>query len=73
MWCLRPQITIQQIDEFGARIKEFKDKFKLEGPGAVGRDLDLGTHLLNAAHYSHSQAFPPCPCSSALSWLCIPV
>ena len=40
------QITLMQIEEFGKELRQFYEKFKLEGPGSVGRDLDKGVELM---------------------------
>ena len=36
------EITLTQIGGFGKEIAEFQDRFKMEGPGAIGRNLDKG-------------------------------
>ena len=33
-----------QIKDFAADLKSFQERFKNEGPGAVGKDLDLGKY-----------------------------
>ncbi|XP_075256614.1 dynein axonemal heavy chain 10-like [Convolutriloba macropyga] len=40
------QITQQDIEKFGQKLAEFQQRFQLEGPGAVGSDLDKGIQLL---------------------------
>ncbi|XP_071945421.1 dynein axonemal heavy chain 10-like [Antedon mediterranea] len=40
------EITLTQIGGFGKELANFQDKFKMEGPGAVGNDLDKGLELL---------------------------
>ena len=36
------EITIDQINDFGVKLKAFAEKFAKNGPGSVGDDLDLG-------------------------------
>lgn len=36
------EITIDQINDFGVKLKTFAEKFAKNGPGSVGDDLDLG-------------------------------
>lgn len=36
------QITQDQIKDFRKELEAFSDRFLLEGPGAVGGDLDKG-------------------------------
>lgn len=36
------EITIDQISDFGVKLKAFAEKFAKQGPGSVGDDLDLG-------------------------------
>jgi hypothetical protein len=38
------QITLQQIKIFGEELKTFQEKFKEEGPGNVGTDLEHGQY-----------------------------
>ncbi|KAL5017096.1 hypothetical protein ScPMuIL_006685 [Solemya velum] len=40
------EITMEQIKTFKHDLEEFSEKFHLEGPGAVGSDLDKGLQLL---------------------------
>uniref|UniRef100_A0A1I8GN74 Dynein heavy chain 10, axonemal n=1 Tax=Macrostomum lignano TaxID=282301 RepID=A0A1I8GN74_9PLAT len=40
--------TNQSIHEFGRVLQEFAERFRNEGPGAVGQDLDKGLALLKA-------------------------
>ncbi|XP_070572584.1 dynein axonemal heavy chain 10-like isoform X2 [Ptychodera flava] len=40
------EITQDQIKDFGSELSTFQEKFKMEGPGAVGADLDKGLELL---------------------------
>ncbi|ELU10552.1 hypothetical protein CAPTEDRAFT_221643 [Capitella teleta] len=40
------EITLQQIKIFGEELKTFQEKFKEEGPGNVGTDLENGLELL---------------------------
>lgn len=47
------QITQEQIKDFSKELKEFADRFYLEGPGAVGSNLDKGLFkkvLLKTVH-----------------------
>ena len=37
------QITQQDIEKFGQKLADFQQRFQLEGPGAVGNDLDKGS------------------------------
>lgn len=37
------QITQEQVEEFMVKVARFSEKFKSEGPGSVGTDLDKGT------------------------------
>ena len=36
------QITSEQIKAFGDELKKFQDRFSVDGPGAIGKDLDKG-------------------------------
>ena len=36
------KITQTQITQFGEEVKIFQERFKDEGPGSVGKDLDRG-------------------------------
>lgn len=38
------EITTVQIGDFGSEVQKFQDKFKMYGPGAIGRDLDKGEY-----------------------------
>ena len=38
--------TIEKRQSFDERVTQFQEKFIKEGPGAVGRNLDLGLKLL---------------------------
>ncbi|XP_074640231.1 dynein axonemal heavy chain 10-like [Tubulanus polymorphus] len=40
------EITQQQIQEFGDELKKFQEEFHMEGPGAVGGNLDNGLQLM---------------------------
>uniref|UniRef100_A0A2C9JWZ0 AAA+ ATPase domain-containing protein n=1 Tax=Biomphalaria glabrata TaxID=6526 RepID=A0A2C9JWZ0_BIOGL len=40
------EITQDQISEFKKALTDFSDRFLLEGPGAVGEDLDKGVELM---------------------------
>ncbi|XP_077995609.1 dynein axonemal heavy chain 10-like isoform X2 [Glandiceps talaboti] len=40
------EITQDQITGFGSELSSFQDRFKMEGPGACGGDLDKGLELL---------------------------
>ncbi|XP_035829687.1 dynein heavy chain 10, axonemal isoform X2 [Aplysia californica] len=40
------EITQDQITDFQKALADFSDRFLLEGPGAVGEDLDRGVELL---------------------------
>ncbi|XP_014779882.1 dynein axonemal heavy chain 10 isoform X2 [Octopus bimaculoides] len=40
------EITQTQITEFSDRLKEFYERFRTEGPGTVGADLDKGVDLM---------------------------
>ena len=42
------EITIDQINDFGFKLKAFAEKFANNGPGSVGDELDLGVKLLKA-------------------------
>lgn len=42
------EITVDQISDFGVKLKAFAEKFANHGPGSVGDDLDLGVKLLKA-------------------------
>jgi dynein heavy chain len=42
------EITVDQISDFGMKLKAFAEKFAKHGPGSVGDDLDLGVKLLKA-------------------------
>lgn len=42
------EITKDQIDGFGEKLKIFAEKFAHHGPGSVGDDLELGVKLLKA-------------------------
>lgn len=42
--CLSVQITQEQVEEFMVKVARFSEKFKSEGPGSVGTDLDKGTY-----------------------------
>ncbi|XP_060580911.1 dynein axonemal heavy chain 10-like isoform X1 [Ruditapes philippinarum] len=42
------EITQEQIKGFSGELKEFADRFYLEGPGAVGPNLDKGVELMKA-------------------------
>jgi dynein heavy chain len=42
------EITIDQINDFGIKLKAFAEKFANHGPGSVGDELDLGVKLLKA-------------------------
>lgn len=48
------EITQAQIKEFGAELKGFQERFKEEGPGSVGPDLDKGGS--NVAKHSYYQS-----------------
>ncbi|XP_066245712.1 dynein axonemal heavy chain 10 isoform X2 [Euwallacea similis] len=39
-------LTLKEINSFLDVLGEFLDRFKNEGPGAVGEDLDKGVHLM---------------------------
>jgi dynein heavy chain len=41
-------ITKQQVEEFKVEVTKFSERFKAEGPGSVGLDLDKGVELLKA-------------------------
>ena len=36
------EITMQQIKDFGKELQEFEERFRENGPGSIGRDLDKG-------------------------------
>ena len=40
--CLSVQITQEQVEGFMVTVARFSEKFKSEGPGTVGTDLDRG-------------------------------
>ncbi|XP_053555751.1 dynein axonemal heavy chain 10 [Bombina bombina] len=40
------QITKDQIEEYKKELAEFAERFRLEGPGSVGEDLDKGLQIL---------------------------
>lgn len=40
------EITQEQITEFKGQLEEFDTKFREEGPGAVGGDLEKGLKIL---------------------------
>ena len=40
------EITKEQISEFKTQLEKFSDKFREEGPGAVGSDLEKGLKIL---------------------------
>lgn len=40
------RMTQNQIDEFAILCAEYARKFREEGPGSVGQDLDLGLKLM---------------------------
>lgn len=39
------EITVTQIGGFGKEIQEFHERFKMEGPGAIGRNLEKGKDI----------------------------
>lgn len=39
------EITTKQIGGFGKEVQDFQDRFKMEGPGAIGRNLDRGAFI----------------------------
>ena len=41
------EITTVQIGDFGGEVQKFQEKFKMYGPGAIGRDLDKGVWNYN--------------------------
>ncbi|XP_072163343.1 dynein axonemal heavy chain 10-like [Diadema setosum] len=54
------EITQVQIGGFSTELNDFQDRFKMEGPGAVGNDLDKGLELLESykkelAHYERDR------------------
>ncbi|XP_047141246.1 dynein axonemal heavy chain 10 isoform X1 [Hydra vulgaris] len=40
------KLTLQQVGEFSAQVKDFRKLFEIEGPGTVGNDLDQGIIIL---------------------------
>ncbi|XP_033627732.1 dynein heavy chain 10, axonemal-like [Asterias rubens] len=42
------EITQDQISNFSTELNSFQSKFRLEGPGAVGNNLDKGVELMEA-------------------------
>ncbi|BFZ18669.1 hypothetical protein BsWGS_21707 [Bradybaena similaris] len=49
------EITQDQIKEFKKSLADFSERFLLEGPGAVGDDLDKGVELLKQAREKVSE------------------
>ena len=39
------EFTLVQIGDFGGEVAKFQEKFKMYGPGAIGRDLDKGRYI----------------------------
>ena len=39
------EITQHQIKDFGKELGTFEERFHMEGPGAVGKDLDKGMDM----------------------------
>ncbi|GAB1598225.1 dynein axonemal heavy chain 10 isoform X2 [Argonauta hians] len=40
------EITQNQVHDFSSRLKEFYQRFKTEGPGTVGQDLNKGVNMM---------------------------
>lgn len=49
---LHSKITEEKIEEFKQELSVFAESFNMHGPGAVGDDLDKGTHDPSFCYYT---------------------